>query len=83
MPLAKITLTIENEETGFTQSATVHSGDSAWTDHKFFLLCARSAAIRLSESLHTGSVLPENEDGTCPRHPWMSLESCILDRKEA
>jgi hypothetical protein len=32
------------------------------TDHKFFMICVNSAAIRLSESLHTGSVLPENAE---------------------
>jgi len=57
--MPKITITIEDEkpqtENGSyirSMSASVSTGDSAWTDHLFFMHCANRATIRLSEKLH-------------------------------
>lgn len=61
--MAKITVIIENEGTGYTVGRSVKTGDTAWEDSKFFMIAVRQAAIKLSEELHI-EVEPEIETWT-------------------
>jgi len=61
--MAKIELTITDEETEASVTRSVTTGDSAWTDPKFFQIAARTLAVKLSEAIHV-----ETEEETLNRH---------------